>query len=572
MVDREDQSALRSLLLHEDLWAKKSSEGSNSLFRAISVCLYFTDRYQDIIRRLLLAYFNSVHCSALKSESQLKEKERYLQSMSLIVFEPTNLEIISRLFNVNPVLYFLDAKQLKRQNFGREHQPAIRLLRVSPLYYTALFPKSQKQDYVHVQNIVLSLVESVLESRKFEYRSLNDEKFINYDYRRWSAQSKLPPTTGAASVECDYRLLRLPAANPADLHVEEKVSLRKEGVNGGDLGTEIISLFKKRKNSLRVKQQSPSEPEDHFITKSFADQKVFLQMAPRAGAHLRSQSLRTGQKEWASVSFEVNDLEGDLKVVERKPDQNMSLGDRPTEADREGEEEQGSGNQLIEELDDESLHDKADDLKGLIAFELDRDNKDEKPAKMPLTSEISSLAHPAANSSSSNTVLAPGSEKSDNPKPLLKVSLRERIRQKQTASRLPATSFAPPTTPLLPPLPNLLPLPADSRPSDQSLRLISELKGIPFGKEKYTEIVDSQLHTGILKFFDEKNGFGFFQILKENEFGDVFVYKSEFDKADIKVEALKTMKNVYSRTFSFQIATYFVHNDRRKKAINIKLV
>ena len=93
-----------------------------------------------------------------------------------------------------------------------------------------------------------------------------------------------------------------------------------------------------------------------------------------------------------------------------------------------------------------------------------------------------------------------------------------------------------------------------------------------FGKEKYTEIVENRVYQGILKFFDEKNGFGFFQIVKENEFEDVFVYKSEFDKANIKVESLKNLKHIFSQTYSFQIAIYFANSDRRKKAINIKPV
>ena len=154
-----DVTHIQQLLLQKDLWLKKSSEGANSLFRAISVCLYFTERYEEVIRKLVISFFYQGYAPSFKNEIQLKMKDRYLQNVSLFEFEPLNLEIISCLFNVEINMFYLQDQQLKVDCYKPESQLHIKLVRISEMNYAALFSRPQKEIYSFVQNIVLSLVE-----------------------------------------------------------------------------------------------------------------------------------------------------------------------------------------------------------------------------------------------------------------------------------------------------------------------------------------------------------------------------------------------------------------------------
>lgn len=550
MSECEGTLALKSQLVEAGLWPRKTSEGTNSLLRAVSVCLYFTERHQEVVRSLIESFFKQQWLPKLKSEAQTKTAERYLQNMTLMEFEPLNLEIVGYLFNVDPVLYFSEEGALQSMSHGQEGLPALHILRVGEARYWPLFPKSQQESFIFAQNIILNLVESVLSPAHSFNGHLNNDKLINFDFRRWMSQSQVlqsPPS----ETPIDFRLFRLGPSGPHSATLISPTTDRQTA----DVGTEILSLLRRRKNSIRARPDVPSHPHHSFIAKSFADQKIFLRTHLHHHSFKRSRSLRSTRPHHPH-NFKRHELAGDWPApdilwptsselqADSHPVTHRTTPDTPS-----GEIDTSGNNGPVSPIDTDGLingddPDMDDNMQAIVSkFEskLPEDDPDlaEKPKQV-------------------------------------KVSLKEKLLKKhvgpngrldltktlsfQDAPAYPLSGRAFLTSTFVP---------GPDRPESQ--KLISELK-TGLNKEKYSETVDSHYHTGVLKFFDEKNGFGFFQIVKDNECEDVFVYKSEFDKADIRVESLKAMKGTFGPTFKFQIATYYVHSDRRKKAINIKLL
>lgn len=548
MSDEEADLTLKSLLAEEGMWVRRSSEGSGSLFRSASVCLYFTEVYQEVLRGLVQAFFANRWRPMLKEESKLKA-ERYLENMLLVEFESLNLEIIGRLFDVNPVLFTWEQRSWQRHSFGETGLPVIRLLRLSENSYSALFSDAQRDAFVFVQNLTLQLVENFISGQTDDCRNLNGDVFTNFDFDRWLLQSQ-PSSDSNQKPIPDLKFERLKFGHPTEkAPVESNPSLP----GNSNVGSQIVTLLRKRRvpGTQREPEIRPL-PHQTFIAKNFADHKIFLKGATHNTLLRRNFSLRGCQRE-SPINYSRHELAAEWGL---------------------GEGTQGSG------VKHSPLHNRS-----FVGLDSETDNKQEGNESKNLVMESHGPDHSYHQGEAQ-------SESPDRSSPFLlgadlnadvldkprnnKISLREKLLKKHAGFNgkldlSKSMSFQESS------------LQGSSRPGlagaqlaqlekGDSHKLLSELKGNAFNKEKYSETVDGRFYTGNLKFFDEKNGFGFFQILKDTEFEDVFVYKSEFDKAEIRVEALKSLKGVYGHTFSFQIASYVVHNDRRKKAINIKLL
>ncbi len=93
------------------------------------------------------------------------------------------------------------------------------------------------------------------------------------------------------------------------------------------------------------------------------------------------------------------------------------------------------------------------------------------------------------------------------------------------------------------------------------------------GKGRYREKHSEKVYTGVLKFFDEKNGFVFITCVdKACDPFDVFIYHNEFKRAKIDMETIRLAKKSAVLTFEFQTAIYKGKGSTCKKAINIQLI
>lgn len=569
MERQSDKIPLRQLLLQNGLWLKKSSECANSLMRAVSVCLYFTDRYKECIRKLVVSYFQQRYASCMTTEGQKKAMERYYENNSLLEFESINLEIISRLFNVEVRVYFIEDGRLQWNNHSTEGVHQIKIIRMAEMNYAGLFTTNFKTNCIFAQNIALSLVDAVLSSNSYKYNEPNNGKLINFDYKKWLAQSNPVQTIFNSFHLIDYNLYLL--NGPNNVSSSKNQHLRNEDqFQKSNIGLEIVSLFQKRKKSIQTLTVLPNCSQQNFIIENFAHQKIFLSTSHCSVSLRKSMSVKKAKLEKSTSANRINSLLGDSFETDSNKTNVQYCGGLVfvnTSKEKEIGEEQGESSTIRKSSN-------GDDFS---AFKIEKDFIELGHDKNLQIFESKIVQEELTDSNSGGLNRMHESKNTFKPS---KESLKEKLMKKQNSNALKIEltknfSFQ---EMLVNPSKHIqsaektTPFGSSAIKIDPSQKLISELKSGQSNKEKYSETIENRIYQGFLKFFDEKNGFGFFQIGKENEWEDVFVYKSEFDKANIKTDSLKNLKSAFSPTFSFQIAIYFVNNDRRKKAINIKLV
>ena len=88
-------------------------------------------------------------------------------------------------------------------------------------------------------------------------------------------------------------------------------------------------------------------------------------------------------------------------------------------------------------------------------------------------------------------------------------------------------------------------------------------------RDKKLPYLDKCFKTGYIKFFDEKNHFGFMTLTTE-PFGEVFVFGNEFDKAKINPDFLSLASNNPQIVFTFRVMYYMGRHGESKKAVNIR--
>lgn len=84
-------------------------------------------------------------------------------------------------------------------------------------------------------------------------------------------------------------------------------------------------------------------------------------------------------------------------------------------------------------------------------------------------------------------------------------------------------------------------------------------------------IEENKTYSGVFKFFDEKNNFGFITLI-EYPTVDVFVFGSEFQKSKIPLSVIKAAKYGHVIKFQFEIVFYWGRHGKSKKAVNIRLI
>jgi len=89
-------------------------------------------------------------------------------------------------------------------------------------------------------------------------------------------------------------------------------------------------------------------------------------------------------------------------------------------------------------------------------------------------------------------------------------------------------------------------------------------------RKKKLPYLDKKIKTGYVKFFDDKNHFGFMNLTTE-PFGEVFVFGKEFEKANINPKIVSVASNNPEIVFKFRVMYYMGKHGESKKAVNIRL-
>lgn len=83
-------------------------------------------------------------------------------------------------------------------------------------------------------------------------------------------------------------------------------------------------------------------------------------------------------------------------------------------------------------------------------------------------------------------------------------------------------------------------------------------------------VEENKTYLGVLKFFDDKNNFGFLT-LPDHPSVDVFVFGSEFQKSNISINMIKGSEYGAVVKFKFEIVFYWGRHGKSKKAVNISI-
>lgn len=114
--------------------------------------------------------------------------------------------------------------------------------------------------------------------------------------------------------------------------------------------------------------------------------------------------------------------------------------------------------------------------------------------------------------------------------------------------------------------PGTFTLPQNHRPDETDF---DPFQPLPVLDKFYME--ENKKYQGILKFFDDKNNFGFLTLLDYKN-TDIFVFGSEFQKANIPISVIKSSEYGQMVKFQFMIVFYWGRHGKSKKAVNISVI
>lgn len=184
----QERQTIRQIIKENDLWLKNAGEYPNSLMRAISNALYFTDVHHEALQHIIVNYFKANYkASKYKffSTQSFKLAERFLEDPSQPEFALLTLEIASIVFQKRFKLFYIQDETFCSQIFFRKTESSYNIFRFNEQLYAAVFKRPIKHILPFVQNMAISIIDSVAPKRAFEFRDYNDGRFINIEYEWW---------------------------------------------------------------------------------------------------------------------------------------------------------------------------------------------------------------------------------------------------------------------------------------------------------------------------------------------------------------------------------------------------
>lgn len=686
-VKMKDSDFLQMIIKENGMWFKTASQGGNSLMRATSNSLYFTDIYHEDIQRRVIEYFlenlgkikfNFFIC---KDSNWVK---LFVQHPALPEFEQANLELISCFFKTRLKLYYINNGVLCSDIYYAKTHPSIRILKLTDNNYVALFSEEFQNNAAFAQNIVLSIIDCALDRRSWVYREMNNEKFIALEYETWRRQSS--PNRNRLLMKA------IPSfeSKKEDFNNFFKYSIGNGSTNDGDssqkgnIGSEIVLALKNRRNNPvvrsdvqsvdrkaqllekaleRMKEQEVSDKkvsEANFdniysliINEDFESQ---YDKVPMIGSFIHFLSENKNEENSDSNNhnkeFSPDFEETVLNPKDNNKDHNNLSPARSLPNHRafniddeldEDDEKKPNYHRHYQNYDSKYGVSKSRDSSAKVEKQSRRSNSDyfqfsdpKSSIKSPLEdfgnscnknvqNIIDSLSRPQMHHSQSvpnldqqkdqlptqqedSSLQTGNSDQAEDPqtdqtvgtktedidsslfkKPKeteslapQKTTLRQKMQEKMKGKKIEEFNASMQSLPNSespvknPQDPNhfsrLLPFSSAYDYSQGQLLFSNSDDRHPNSKTTFASKLDPEYHTGILKFFDDKNGFGFITMEDNGVLEDVFVYRSEFDKAKISMDIVRLIKSGIVLSFSFQITRYSGKYKDSKKATSLRLL
>lgn len=540
-----ENDQLSSLLKKNKLWEKKSAFEHKSLLKALSNAIYLTKTAHEHLQKKLLAFFLA-NVKYFAKEFAFQDFEcirNFVRDFNLPQYQDNLLLICAKLLKRQIMLYYFEADNLRIEFFGPQVQPPLRLIRLYDSHYSALFPLEYKIKFAIAQNIVLNLVEHALSEQKPEFKltNHNSDEFENYEYKDWLENSMSNENLLTNTTSPDNRLQSSPSLYKF---------LFKSDSSGADLGSKIVNLFQQRKRKLSYS----SSTENHFQFETDCE-KLLMNLEKAAGKKNKrlflknnndkiTQTLNPSLVE-ASDTFSFRDVEH-LLWYKNEPDTKYNnFEDNPENSPiRIRPKGQSFSTSSFS----------ANHFPGRPVF------PDTKPnyANHQIGLNLAQIRYiDAEDDESASTALSQYFSNA-----LFPINIKPSFSE-NSVQRIPRTEFQNFSCPFIQPFPPS----EDLKDTDKEIQTKTQQK-----KKKKNPNSESKTYRGALKFFDEKNNFGFLSTPISGKLEDVFVYRSEFDQAGIEMSTVRMAKHGTVLTFEFNLAFYFGKYQRSKKALNLKLV
>lgn len=576
-TEATDPDFFHEALRMSGYWYKRSPEGRQSLMRALSNALYFTEIYHDEIQRKIIRFYISNH-SYKGFQEYLKTVQSvrlFIENPSLPQFETLNLLIFAHMIRQRVKLYYSDSISLCSQILYSKTPQTLKIVRLFDNHYSALFRNSFEPAAAFIQNILLNIIDSLPGRPRRMLKDFNSGQYINFEFERWISASSL-------SIH-DIQ------SNDQQAQPDETPAVEQSSKQDSSLANEILSLFRKRKQlsdfdqcisqiedqyndalKILVANNDLESPEDLIMLLMLSDERLSANDPSNRfiinGATIRDMPLDIFDTEASSVplsgedfSPEVSQREQKCQVLDAPGLQRFQLSRCSLSPDKtdigEFESKRPEGSQFGKiSLGHVRCRGSSEGFGSLMA------NKVSESITSPLDEE-------ALNKKSSPLNGPPAAQHSQQEDNLQqeKLSLKDKVKKKLTKKDI-EPFFTPPAT--------------DSVPmqggglirSNRELGVVSNFEPQQRGQSIPRESMDQKIYQGTLKFFDEKNNFGFITTLFGDSWEDIFVYGTEFQKSGISLDYIQTAKFGNVINLRFNVAIYFGKYKQSKKATNIVLL
>ena len=614
---------LKAAIKENDFWVKRSSEGSNSLMRAISNAIYFTEIHHEAIQNKAVAYFLGNSNKISFKFQQYKQPEAlklFIQNPSLPEFESVNLELVCMIYEARIKMYYLHEGNLCSDIHFKKAKKTFRIFRLGDNHYASIFDRAFKNEAIFCQNIIMNVLTAAVDKQKFKMEDNNNGKFLNLEYRAWQKTSGQERSNSQKNTHfnnfsfVDSILGSEKSSSYRHGDVSESSSVSK---SFDYVGNEIISIFEQRKQGQQIKSvildiegnyddilksedqnsKMKRKEEIHIFRNDLMSFSLFNEDKKTEGTGEQFYNFSAkvcGENTNLHKEVSLLKLNGIFSVgqpVSGKGD--CMLGNFDPAFD-EGDSLRFDNNTLDHGDIDKEVRKIKDFNERFLVDHTDKDGIFDSPEDSPMNYGLNSAVNtsnlqlninpmsidpfPMDNSLSNqdinffnpsqknkkrtlkemyqtkksglsqdnfdNDSISSGKDLINNP------YFQNNFAVNQPINKAVDRQVLPPT------------IPSVSQPSARDT--------VP--KDKYAEMVDNNLYTGVLKFFDEKNGFGFITTTNEENPEDVFIYRNEFEKAKISMELVRTVRTGAILNFTFNIARYKGKSEKQsKKAVGIKL-
>ena len=589
------------LLNDNNLWSKLDQENKHSLLSAVSTALFFTSVHSDAVKKMIKDYLISQmqheKCQWM-SDMSASHRDSFIKNPEQPWFEDILLQIVSELFQTRIELFYVSPRGLSTKLFFQKTSKKIRIARHSCMFYAAVFRQSLRGKASFAKFLIHNIINTVL----------GEQRLQNYD--------KMYPND---------QLNLLENRNPI---VSDTI---ESGGNLDDFSASYVNAslrsFSSMESSAKHKfsfkwsrSTNPLAEESQPCTKFIMLDSLFDLNPKGPLAHLpltrgdkgKSETLATGLPLEKNQSINSQSSQSDVFEV-------IELTTREISPPKHNIQLTGLSKIVNNGFETLAKEVEKNQLSSIFGFVDNRDSqeKETKPtwklesqvhSKKPLRSKLKATVESFVPNKALESIFVELPRLKCYSQPISQtltedLNLRnEMFLQNLSIIKTPLLLKSHPLKEAFTTL-NKFSFQKSAKQTTLSSQRIRinydgpsesikdyEIRSIDKSdhssktiaqdfyelshdilKNERDEVIETEARIGVLKFFDEKNGYGFITVKGESDKFDVFVYRKDLLKAKIKMDTIRQVKKGAVLTFCFQVCHYVGRHNVSRKAKNIKL-